>query len=648
MSLGLIIGKFNPFTNGHEYLINTAIKKVEKLIIIIAGKESEIPHPKYRLKWMKQIYNNPNILIIRINNIYDPVDSELWAILTKKWLGIIKYNSFFIDKLEYLDILTEYPLEIIDVIPDYVFTSELYGDIWEYYLNLNSTKKCEHILVDLKRQVVPISSTQVRKDPQKNKNYLNKIVYRFYTKRFVFIGPESVYKTRITQELSKLLNIPLVSEYGNDYCNNLILNNKIESIIWTNDMFIHIAQNQNNIENKEAENNANIICDTNILSTLIFGERYMGYEPKLSDDLLEHLDEFKSNTTYFLMNYKDVNFIQNETNTRELDIKKCPITTENSVSEWMYNKFLKKLNDNKYNYYELSGTYEEKLDKALKLINNQTFEQKINIIYEIKTFKYNDLFKSLYLDLYIFSKCEISLLLLFITINFIFTFIDFNQIIYSNNNSIFQWVNDTNNNIELWKRIIYLLNGIISFSGVISVVMATKKKISTYLWGIINSLFLGLYAFAYGYIGNFQLNIIFFLPLQICGIYKWRNNMENNLVIINNLYFYDYIKIIFSILLLIIIFYYEIPIVTKLITNQDYIFINNIYAYLLDVITTALSINAQILMIYRYKEQWILWIIIDILQIILYSINNIIINIVIMWFVFLCNAFYGLFIWYKK
>ena len=83
-------------------------------------------------------------------------------------------------------------------------------------------------------------------------------------------------------------------------------------------------------------------------------------------------------------------------------------------------------------------------------------------------------------------------------------------------------------------------------------------------------------------------------------------------------------------------------------SNYKIEFFNNIYAYLLDVITTALSINAQILMIYRYKEQWILWIIIDILQIILYSINNIIINIVIMWFVFLCNAFYGLFIWYKK
>lgn len=641
MTLGLIIGKFYPLTKGHEYFINTAIQKVDKLVVIMAGKESEIPHPKYRLKWMKQIFDNPNILLIRINDIYDPIDSELWAILSKKWLGIIEYNSSFINNLENLDILTEYPLEINDVIPDYVFTSELYGDIWTRYINFNSNKKCEHILVDLERINVPISATQVRKDPFKNKNYLNKIIFKFYTKRFVFVGPESVYKTRITKDLSKILNLPLISEYGDEYCNLI----NIKLINWTNDIFIHIAENQNNNENKEAELHSHIICDTNMLSTIIFGERYMGYEPVLPKNLLDHLDEFKYNTTYFLMDYKDVDFIQNENNTRELEINNCPITTEKSVREWMYNKFLKKLNDNNYNYHTLSGTYDEKLKNALNIINNNN-----DIIINISNnkYKYNDLFKSLYLDLYIFSYCELFLLSLFIIINFIFTFIDFNQIIYSNKKSIFQWENDTDNNIELWKRIIYLLNGIISFSGVLSVVMATKKKISTYLWGFMNSLFLGLYAFAYGYIGNFQLNIIFFLPLQIVGIYKWFYNMENNLVLINNLYFYDYIKIIFAIIILIVGFYYEIPFITKLITNQEYIFINNIYCYLLDVISTSLSIVAQILMINRNKEQWILWIIVNILQIALYSINDIIINIVIMWCVFLCNACNGLFIWYKK
>jgi NadR type nicotinamide-nucleotide adenylyltransferase len=641
MTLGLIIGKFYPLTKGHEYFINTAIQKVDKLVVIMAGKESEIPHPKYRLKWMKQIFDNPNILIIRINDIYDPIDSELWAILSKKWLGIIEYNSSFINNLENLNILTEYPLEINDVIPDYVFTSELYGDIWARYINFNSNKKCEHILVDLERINVPISATQVRKDPFKNKNYLNKIIFKFYTKRFVFVGPESVYKTRITKDLSKILNLPLISEYGDEYCNLI----NIKLINWTNDIFIHIAENQNNNENKEAELHSHIICDTNMLSTIIFGERYMGYEPVLPKNLLDHLDEFKYNTTYFLMDYKDVDFIQNENNTRELEINNCPITTEKSVREWMYNKFLKKLNDNNYNYHILSGTYDEKLKNALNIINNNN-----DIIINISNnkYKYNDLFKSLYLDLYIFSYCELFLLSLFIIINFIFTFIDFNQIVYSNKKSIFQWENDTANNIELWKRIIYLLNGIISFSGVLSVVMATKKKISTYLWGFMNSLFLGLYAFAYGYIGNFQLNIIFFLPLQIVGIYKWFYNMENNLVLINNLYFYDYIKIIFAIIILIVGFYYEIPFITKLITNQEYIFINNIYCYLLDVISTSLSIVAQILMINRNKEQWILWIIVNILQIALYSINDIIINIVIMWCVFLCNACNGLFIWYKK
>ena len=57
MTLGIIIGKFKPFTDGHQYLINTAVQKVDKLVVIIAGKEDDIPHPKYRLKWMKNIYN---------------------------------------------------------------------------------------------------------------------------------------------------------------------------------------------------------------------------------------------------------------------------------------------------------------------------------------------------------------------------------------------------------------------------------------------------------------------------------------------------------------------------------------------------------------------------------------------------------------
>ena len=74
MTLGVIIGKFKPFTNGHEYLINTASSQVNNLIVIIAGKDDDIPHPEYRLKWMKYIYNNMysqnNVLNVFLLKLY--------------------------------------------------------------------------------------------------------------------------------------------------------------------------------------------------------------------------------------------------------------------------------------------------------------------------------------------------------------------------------------------------------------------------------------------------------------------------------------------------------------------------------------------------------------------------------------------------
>ncbi|EUJ37880.1 hypothetical protein BTHER_03254 [Brochothrix thermosphacta DSM 20171 = FSL F6-1036] len=60
----------------------------------------------------------------------------------------------------------------------------------------------------------------------------------------------------------------------------------------------------------------------------------------------------------------------------------------------------------------------------------------------------------------------------------------------------------------------------------------------------------------------------------------------------------------------------------------------------LDSITTAISVVAQILMTLRYKEQWLLWIVVNILSIILWIIagNP---SMVAMWVAFLFNSSYG-------
>lgn len=42
------------------------------------------------------------------------------------------------------------------------------------------------------------------------------------------------------------------------------------------------------------------------------------------------------------------------------------------------------------------------------------------------------------------------------------------------------------------------LSGAAAFTGVLSVVLTTKGKITAFFWGIINSLLYGLFSYAYG------------------------------------------------------------------------------------------------------------------------------------------------------
>lgn len=68
------------------------------------------------------------------------------------------------------------------------------------------------------------------------------------------------------------------------------------------------------------------------------------------------------------------------------------------------------------------------------------------------------------------------------------------------------------------------------------------------------------------------------------------------------------------------------------------------YKYLIDSFTTISSITAMLLMVFRYKEQWYLWVVIDIVTIILWFItfNPLMI---VQWVTMLINAIHGVRMW---
>lgn len=190
--------------------------------------------------------------------------------------------------------------------------------------------------------------------------------------------------------------------------------------------------------------------------------------------------------------------------------------------------------------------------------------------------------------------------------------------------------------------LIYSKEGILGFTasvtGMLSVILVAKGKISNYYFGIINVVIYGFISYNSKYYGEAMLNILYFLPMQIIGFMMWRRNNvnidESKEVKAERMTVKEII--LWSVLSGIAVIVYGI-ILKKL---------NNTLP-MADSFTTVLSVTAMILMVKRYIEQWIVWIMIDIVAIYMWLFIKSDYNITIMWTAYLVNAIYGLYNWAK-
>ena len=246
-------------------------------------------------------------------------------------------------------------------------------------------------------------------------------------------------------------------------------------------------------------------------------------------------------------------------------------------------------------------------------------------------------------------KFKIAIIIIaFVTL--VLSFIDFNYF-FNNSSSWFVISDAIANHMPVWKIVLLSLSGIANFTGIICIFLITFGRLSNFFWGTINVIIYGLFAFAWGYIGAAQLNVFFFLPFQIIGWYHWQKRIgvgETEVKMWEWRWYYVLVGAIIIGIIISVIFYFEIPWLSKLISGQ-YDYDNQVAPHLLDTLNTALSIIAMLLMIGGLREQWIFWIFVNITQIIMYSgITGFInINMIILWTINLINAVVGLLRWYK-
>lgn len=323
----LVLGKFWPFTKGHQHLIDTAISKSEVVHVIMTYNSSQSIPGEIRFNAIKETYkNNKRVKVYCISDEGIPAYDHECETLDE-------FYSYWIP-------LVYSQVETLDA----VFTSENYGDDFAKYLGV------EHFLVDKDRTHVPISGTMVRKDPFKYWDYIADSMKSFFVKRVVFMGPESVGKSTITKNVSNSLGTNFVPEYG-----RLVyeINNSV-----TIDDFIPISKGRQEIEDWMIKfSKKYLICDTEDITTYLFSKMYCPDEYKKVEPYFLNALKTKPKYDLYILLKPDFEGIQDGTR----DFLEERKEHYEVIKSYLINYGC--------NFVEVGGSWKERESEVLKLIN---------------------------------------------------------------------------------------------------------------------------------------------------------------------------------------------------------------------------------------------------------------------------------------
>jgi HTH-type transcriptional regulator, transcriptional repressor of NAD biosynthesis genes len=248
---GLTLGKFAPLHRGHQYLIETALREMDELIILIyEADETEIPL-SVRSGWLRRLY--PQAVVLEAwdgpQQVGDTPDIRAM------------HEAYIRNRLEGRKIT-------------HFYSSEFYGE------HVSRALGAVNRQVDPARAVFPVSGTAVRENPFRWRQYVDPLVYRDLITKVVFLGAPSTGKSTLAEALAKKYGTVHVPEYGREYWEKHQVNRRL-----TPEQLLDIARGH--IEREEAlllEADRYLFVDTNAITTYMFSLDYHGFAlPELTE-----------------------------------------------------------------------------------------------------------------------------------------------------------------------------------------------------------------------------------------------------------------------------------------------------------------------------------------------------------------------------
>ncbi|HEV8433310.1 MAG TPA: AAA family ATPase [Thermoanaerobaculia bacterium] len=261
--VGATLGKFAPLHRGHQLVIETALREMDRVIVLIFPAE-ETPVPlSIRAGWIRTLY--PQVEVI-----------EAWDGPTETGYTpelIAKHDAYLQRVLAGRGVT-------------HFYSSERYGE------HVSRALGGEDRRVDPDRSAFPVSGAAIRERPFAFRQFLDPVVYRDLVFRVALVGAPSTGKTTLAERLAAQFGTVWMSEYGREYWEQHHQDRRL-----TLDELAYIGEEHRRLEDEKVLNaDRYLFVDTEAITTRVFSIYYHGKAAerleRLADEAVAHYDLF--------------------------------------------------------------------------------------------------------------------------------------------------------------------------------------------------------------------------------------------------------------------------------------------------------------------------------------------------------------------
>ncbi len=239
---GLFLGKFMPPHDGHLLVARSAARLVDELTVLVCSLDGDPIDGATRFGWMREML--PQSKVIHYDKPIPQTPGE--------------HPQFWDIWREAIHSCHPAPLT-------HLFGSDA------YIHRLGEVLGAAPVLIDPGREAIPVSSSDIRRDPFAHWRFIPDAVKPHYVRRVCVFGPESTGKTTLALYLADRFDTVCMPEYGR------IFDEQYRPGKWTTDHLVEIGKTHEAMRQALSRNaNRILIEDTDAVLTAVWSEALTG------------------------------------------------------------------------------------------------------------------------------------------------------------------------------------------------------------------------------------------------------------------------------------------------------------------------------------------------------------------------------------